>query len=100
MKTEKEIVIKKVVIQLGDRELILTPEEVSKLQKVLNETFPVERNQSLPMLVPQPYPVIIRGHDWVWNPNIVWCSQNTSGIVNTYGMNKRGQLTIDTSVLS
>ena len=73
----KEVGIKKVVIQMGDKEVPLTVEDAKKLHVVLDELFGKE--------VPYPtfpsyptYPSYPNWYPWRWQDNVVYCNDNSS----------------------
>lgn len=85
---ERKIAVTKLVLQIGKKEIELSPEEAEKLHAALNELFGKEQapaQQTLiikeTQLLPQPYPVPYNPAPiWYWNyPITISCQQTSSG---------------------
>jgi hypothetical protein len=76
----KEMKIKKVILQIGDKEISVTVEEAKELMELLNKTFSNEK-MKIEYVPYYPYPYVYP------NPQITWttCDSGTVTIGNTGG---------------
>jgi hypothetical protein len=86
---EKKIEIKKLVLQIGEREITLTPAEAEKLHAALGELFSdkqapalvIKETQLIP--VAAPYPLYIPGPYytpiWYWQGPTITCTTTGGG---------------------
>lgn len=68
--------IKKVVIQIGKREIELSVEDAKALKDALDGMFEKARTEIIH--VPQPYPVYTKRWDWPYHYEI-WCGTGSAG---------------------
>jgi hypothetical protein len=80
-----EVKIDKIVIKIGYKELVLSPEEAKELREILNANFGEKEKEYI--YIPQPYPVYPLVNPWrhwevrwdyydVPHPNTTWYIEN------------------------
>ena len=77
--------IKKIVLDLGGKEITLTPKQAQNLKNALDDLFGKKViKEVIREYIPNPYPVVIREpyYPWRYNPEPrfgdVWCSGGTN----------------------
>ena len=71
----KNAEIKKIVLELGNKEVELNIEQAKKLHGLLDEMFGVKAMPTYPYL----YPIYIERHRPYWNcGNEIWCNSDNS----------------------
>jgi len=80
--------IKKVVLQLDDKEIELSVEQAKKLKSLLNELFGKEKETIfIDRYVPNPYPVYPQPYYWRWDSQI-YSAGATGATGGTMGFNQ------------
>lgn len=83
-----KVTVKKIIIQVGDKELALTPDAARELRDALNELLEKPSTTYVPYPVPQPYPV----RPWrYWEPTWIYGETTvTCGTTGAYTISASG----------